>query len=162
MTLIGSDSCYADNIVGGQLYDLRIRYVSFSGLYGPWTNYLNYTAIGKNINLYAATDITISLEGISLVATTSSTSVKPDDFKTYEYRFIQANTDNTDFWDLDIVSNNIKVVQSRTSARLKITDFPKPRLSNAGITYTVACRAVDNDNNYSNTSVLSSILLKTL
>jgi hypothetical protein len=118
--------------------------------------------VGKNINIYAATDITLSLEGISLVATASSTSTKPNDFKTFEYRFIQTNTGNTDFWSLNIVNNNIKVVQSRTSARLNLTDFSKPRLSDAGITYTVACRAVDNDNNYSNTSIVASILLKTL
>jgi hypothetical protein len=162
MTLIGSDSCYADNIVGGQLYDLRVRYVSFSGLYGPWTEFLNHTAVGKSINTYAVTNIELSLDGVSLVATASSTNTKPNDFKTFEYRFIKGNTGTTDFWDLDIVSNNIKVVQSRTSARLNITDFPTPRLSEAGITYRVACRAVDNDNNYSGTSVLASVMLKTL
>lgn len=161
-TPVGADSCYADNIVTGETYDLRIRYISYDNLSGPWTSYLNHTVVGKNINFYAVTDVILSLDGVSLVATASSTNVKPDDFSTYEYRFIQNNTSTSDFWDLDIASNNIKVVQSRTSARLNLTEFTIPRLSEAGINYRVACRAIDNDNNYSSTSMLAAILLKTL
>lgn len=161
-TPVGADSTYADNISAGETYDLRIRYISYDNLSGPWTNYLNHTVVGKNINFYAVTDIVLSLEGVSLLATASSTNVKPDDFSTYEYRFIQSNTSTSDFWDLDIASNNIKVVQSRTSARINLTDFAIPRLSETGINYRVACRAIDNDNNYSSTSMLASMLLKTL
>lgn len=162
MSPIGTDNCYAIDILPGEIYDLRIRYVSFDGIAGPWTVLYGHTAEGKTINTYTLTNITLALESVYLVATASSTNIPPDDFSTYEYRFIQNNIGTTDFWNLDIVANNIKVVQSRTSGRLSITEFPTPRISTNGITYRVACRALDNNNNYSSTSVLSSIVIKTI
>lgn len=163
-TIVSKDtsSTTITSLATTSMYKIRARYTnSSSSIVGPWSSTFNTRNAGKDTNLYTPTSLTVSLQGIALIATALSSFI-PNDFNTYEYRFIQNNTATSDFWDLDITSNNIKVVQSRTTGRLDITNFPTPRVSEAGITYRVACRAIDNNNNYSTTSLLSSITIKTI
>lgn len=151
-----------NGLVTNGLYKIRTRYTNAARtIIGPWSATTYAKNIGNDTNAYTPTALTLSLSGVSLIATASA-SIIPNDFNTYEYRFIQNNTATTDFWNLDIATNNIKIVQSRTSGRLAISSFNSPRVSSGGITYRVACRAVDNNNNYSATSLLSSIVIKTI
>jgi hypothetical protein len=149
-------------LITGGLYKIRARYINSSGsIVGPWS-ITSYTKnIGKNVNYFTPTSVSLTLQGTTLIATPSAI-IMPDDFNTYEFRFIQGNTDSTDFWSLDVAANNIKVVKSRTSARLNIKDFSAPRISFNGIRYRVACRALDNNNNYSLNSVLGYKNIKTI
>jgi len=72
------------------------------------------------------------------------------------------DTGNEDFWELDTVANNILVVQTTDVARFNLLDVPQPRISDAGVTYRVACRALDNNNNYSAESALGTIVIATI
>jgi hypothetical protein len=58
--------------------------------------------------------------------------------------------------------NNIKVVQSQGEARFNLLDMPLPRISQVGINYRIACRALDNSNNYSATSAFGAIVVTTI
>jgi hypothetical protein len=157
-----TSSAVIDSLKVNGMYKIRARYIDSSGtIVGGWSPIYYAKNIGKIINYYTPSAVTLGLEGVYLVATASTDVAKPDDFNTYEYRFIQSNG-TEDFWDLDIAAYNIKVVQSRTAGRLNITEFPTPRISQAGITYRVACRAIDNNNNYSTSSALSSLVIKTI
>lgn len=148
------------DLTAGLMYKVRARYIDSTGnISGPWSEIFAFTNIGKDTNYYAPTDITVALEGIYLVALASSTATKPEDFSTFEYRFIQNSIDITDFWDLDPVTYNIK---TETTGRLNLTVFPSPRLSDGGINYRVACRARDKSGNYSSASILGSISIKTI
>lgn len=145
-----------------QAYKVRARYTNATGsISGPWSEIYYTVQIGRVINTYTPTGISIALEGTSLVASITDETGKPSNFNTYEYRFIK-DSDTTDFWNLDITTNNIAVVQSRTLARQTLLTFASPRISTEGIVYRVACRSIDNTNNYSQTSALGSITLRTI
>ena len=92
----------------------------------------------------------------------STIDINPSLFKYYEYR-IYRDSGTTDFWNLvPDNTNEIKVVKSTGATRQSLLDFTTPRISEGGITYRVACRAVDIHDNYSSTSALASIKIKTI
>ena len=144
----------------GQVYRFRLRYVTKSGKFGPWTNWFGHLVAGKNTNYYTVPGLALDLDTTYIVATTIAPNDSPD-FKTYEFRLYK-DTGVEDFWDIDPKTNGILVVQSRTSARFNLLDMPNPRISTEGITYRVACRAIDSSNNYSATSALGTIVVKTI
>ena len=143
------------------IYKVRARYTSSSGsVSGPWSETFYTTSEGKTINNYIVPTISLDLEGTYIVAT-PATLLKPNDFKTYEYR-LRKDTGVEDFWEIDPATNNILVVQSSGIARFNLLDVAPPRISSAGVTYRVACRALDSTNNYGATSALGTIVVKTI
>ena len=89
-------------------------------------------------------------------------TVNPSMFKSFEYR-IQKNTGSADFWEVTpSVANGIKVVKATGTGQIDLTEFSTPRLSEAGVTYRVACRTLDINGAYSSTSLLGNIVLKTI
>jgi len=146
----------------GRPYKIRARYTNASGsMVGPWCDIFYTTNTGKSQNTYTVATLVLDLEGTYITAIPTVTSNKPANFKTYEYRLYK-DTGTEDFWELDPATNNILVVQSIGMGRLSLLDMPHPRLSTEGITYRVACRALDNTNNYSAESALGTIVLKTI
>lgn len=144
------------------IYKLRARYTNAAGtVSGPWSETFYVTNNGKTDNVSIVEAIDVILDGIYLVATVASVSSKPNNFKTYEYRFYK-DTGVEDFWELDPATNGIIVIQSLASARLNLTEVPQPRMSTTGITYRVACRILDNNNNYSSESALGTYVLTTI
>ena len=147
----------------GVSYKLRAKYTDSTGaISSAWSRIYYFVNGGKTENYFVPGSMSVVREGVNLVASVVELANKPDDFKTYEYRFIKRSGVVSDFWDLDILTNNIQVVQSRTSARQALLNFTSPRLSTGGISYHVACRAIDNSGNYSSTSSLGSITLTTI
>lgn len=160
----------------GNNYKLRARYTNKLGsVLGPWSKTAYFNNAGKNTNFYSAPTLTMDLDDTWVIAKPANT-VKPDDFKHYEYR-IYKNTGSNDFWELPVVGHttteaeataaaiyNIFSMTSTNEGRFNIADTlnPLPRISANGVTYRVACRAVDNTGNYSNTSTLGSIVVKTI
>jgi hypothetical protein len=148
-------------LVTGGLYKIRARYTNAARtIIGPWSATYYAKNIGNDTNTNLVASVSITLDGTSLIASVPTAS-KPADFKTYEYRFYKS-TSTADFWDLDITTNGIIVIQSLAEARLSLLDVPQPRMSTTGITYKVACRILDNNNNYSTTSALGSYVLTTI
>jgi hypothetical protein len=148
-------------LVTGGIYKIRARYTNAARtIIGPWSSTYYAKNIGNDTNTNIVASVSITLDGTSLIAAVPFAS-KPTDFKTYEYRFYKS-TSTADFWDLDSITNGIIVIQSMAEARLSLLDIPSPRMSSAGITYKVACRILDNNNNYSTTSALGSYVLTTI
>lgn len=144
------------------IHKLRARYVNSTGtVSGPWSDIFYVSNGGKTDNISIVDAIDIVLDGTSLVATVANVTDKPNNFKTYEYRFYK-DTGVEDFWELDPVTNGIIVVQSMASARLDLLEVPPPRMSATGVTYRVACRVLDNNNNYSSASAIGIYVLTTI
>lgn len=144
------------------IYKLRARYTNATGsISGPWSEVYYTTSEGKVINNYIAPGLVLDLDRTHIVAKPTTDLNKPANFKTYEFRLYK-NTGTGDFWNLDPVANNILVVQSLDEGRFNLLDVPLPRISTAGITYRIACRALDNTNNYSTSSTLGTIVITTI
>jgi hypothetical protein len=144
------------------IYKFRARYMNSTGsIVGPWSETVYATVLGKTSNNYTVPTLILDLDRTYITAVPTNTLNKPSNFKTYEYRLYK-DTGTEDFWELDTVSNNILVIQSLDVARFNLLDVSMPRISEAGITYRVACRSVDNTNNYSTESALGTIVIKTI
>jgi predicted phage tail protein len=143
------------------IYKIRARYTNSSGsVSGPWSEIYYTTSEGKVTNNFIVPSVALDLEGTYIVAS-PAVLFKPDNFKGYEYRLYK-DTGVEDFWELEPEENNILVIQSTGVARFNLLDVNLPRISNAGVTYRVACRAVDSTNSYSTISALGTIVVKTI
>ena len=149
------------NLFSNKMYKVRVRYTnSDRTICGPWSIDYAFTNTGKTVNNTAPPVLTLDLDHTFIVAKPTVTE-KTSDFFTYEYRLYK-NTGTTDFWELDTTANNIKIIQNTGDARFDLREQPTPRLSSAGVTYRVACRALDKQGNYSTTSTLKTIVIKTI
>jgi hypothetical protein len=156
-------SLTVNGLTTGEVYKIRARYSNKSGtVVGPWSDTYWFTNIGKTLTGSIAPLLTLDLEGPEIVVT-PNTALKTRDFATYEYRLYK-DTGVEDFWELvpNPATNNITVVTSDGVARFDLRKQPRPRLSAAGVTYRVACRAKDGQGNYSTTSTLGTIVVKTI
>lgn len=157
-----SGSIYISGVEKGQVYKLKLRYVSTDGRTGPWTSEFTHTV--GTFKTYSTVDsiyLDLNTHFLDMKAI-SNTDINPSLFKHYEYR-IYRDSGTTDFWNIVPDSTNeIKVVTSTGATRQSLLDFTAPRLSEAGITYRVACRTVDIHDNYSDTSALASLKIKTI
>ena len=144
------------------IYKIRARYISATGsISGPWSPIFYTTSTGKVDNTYTVQTLLLDLDNTFVTAVPTTDLNKPANFKTFEYRLFK-DTGTEDFWELDVVSNNIQVIQTTDMARFDLLKMPLPRISETGITYRVACRALDNNNNYSPESALGTIVVTTI
>ena len=155
-------SIYISGVAKDEVYKIKLRYVASDGRTGPWTSEITHT-VGQ-FQIYSSVnsiDVDLNTRFIDMRAI-SIVDINPALFKHYEYR-VYRDTGTGDFWNIDPTSTSeIKVVTSTGAARLNLLQFTSPRLSEAGINYRIACRAVDIHGNYSTISALSSILIKTI
>ena len=156
-----SSSISVQQLTSGLIYKARARYTNNIGsIVGPWSEIYWFTNGGKIVNNSVAPLLTVDLDRTFIVAKPNVTLRTPD-FFTYEYRLYK-DTGSEDFWELDTTANNIKIVQSTGDARFDLRDQPAPRLSAGGVTYRIACRALDKQGNYSTESTLGTIVVKTI
>lgn len=142
-------------------YKLRARYTDELGsIVGPWSEIYFAFVKGKIQNTFNATSLVLDLQRTNIVVKPAASQNIPDDFKHYEFRLIKDINNNitTDFWD----SPGTYSFTGITEGSYDLRNVSLPRISSAGITYKVACRAVDNTNNYSTSSVISSIVVQTI
>ena len=143
------------------VYKIRARYLDATGnIAGPWSDTFTFLNDGKTQTGSPAPLLNIDLEG-TFVVVKPNTALQTTDFDTYEYRLFK-DTGSEDFWELDLATNNIKVIKNNGEARFNLREQPRPRLSAAGVTYRVACRALDKQGNYSTESTLGTIVVKTI
>ena len=144
------------------IYKIRARYTNATGsVSGPWSEIFYTTSTGKTDNEYTVQSLIVQLDDVFITAVPATVLNKPTDFKTFEYRLYK-DTGNEDFWELDPATNGILVIQTSDTARFSLLNVPQPRISTAGVTYRVACRALDNNNNYSAQSALGTIVIATI
>jgi len=145
------------------VYKIRARYSNKTGtIVGPWSDIFYFTNAGKTLTGSIAPLLTLDLDKTDIVVTPDA-ALKTADFDTYEYRLYK-DTGVEDFWEIvpNPATNNITVIKINGIARFDLRKQPRPRLSAAGVTYRVACRAVDKQGNYSTTSTLGTIVVKTI
>jgi sulfur carrier protein ThiS len=143
------------------IYKVRARYLGTTNtISGPWSDTFTFLNDGKNSSGAIAPALSMDLDHTFIVAKPAVVT-QSSDFLTYEYRLYK-NTGSADFWELDTATNNIKIIRSTGDARFDLRDQPAPRISEAGVTYRVACRTVDRTNNYSDASTLGTIVVKTI
>lgn len=148
-------------LISDVVYKIRARYLDSTGrIAGPWSDTFTFLNDGKNASAAVAPTLTMDLDHTFIVAKPAIIT-QAADFLTYEYRLYK-DTGSSDFWELDTTANNIKIIRSTEEARFDLRDQPAPRISAAGVTYRVACRTVDRTNNYSETSTLGTIVVKTI
>ena len=158
-------SIIINDLITGKVYKVRARYANQMGtISGPWSDVYTFTNIGKDTNYFSATGLYLDLDDVYLVATPINVT-KPSDFDHWEFR-IYKDTGSADFWDTTPTLTdgilNIQTVTGYDSGRFDLRNQHKPIISTSGIEYRVACRAVDRNGNYSDTSTLNSILVKTI
>lgn len=169
-------SLVVNDLVTGAVYKVRARYGNKMGtISGPWSAEVSFTNIGKDTNYYTAPTLTMDLDG-TLIKAYPGNTVKPTNFKHYEYR-IYKDTGSEDFWELPVVGKTATEAEATLAATYNIFSMtstnegvfdissalnPKPRISTQGVEYRVACRAVDTNDNYSETSTLGAITVKTI
>jgi len=167
-TLITTDyNAGAIHITGvstGETYKIKLRYVTTDNRVGAWSAVSTHI-VGSIKNYGTVSQLDLDVNGKYLVMKPTA-AVNPSMFKSYEYR-IYRNSGSADFWEIVPDSNNeIKVVKATGTGQLDLTEFStsdiKPRLSEAGVTYRVACRTLDINGQYSSTSLLGSVQLKTI
>ncbi len=142
-------------------YRYRLRYVTKSGNLGTWTEWFGHKVAGKLTNYFTPPELVLDLDGTYVTALPVADVPKPVDFKTYEYRLYKYEGTGS-FWDLDTQANNILVEQSLAGARFNLLDITTPRIDFDGVTYTVACRAVDTFGNYSTDMSVQTITIRTI
>ena len=173
-----SSSILINGLTTDGLYKVRARYTNAErSIFGPWSDEYGFKVVGKSKNGFAPNNLQITLEGTNIVVKPIlATGVTvPADHKTYEFRLYRSSvgiTNNNsqdqdiDFWDTSWDATNMLKAQSRTQAVFNLLDLPSSstnrRISASGIDYRIACRALNNTDNYSATSVLGSIKIKTI
>jgi len=143
------------------VYKVRARYRNAEGtISGPWSSEYFHTVQGKYINYYNAATLVLDLQNTAIIAKPTPGQVIPSNFSHYEFRLVKDVNNNitTDFWDIGTTFKFTGVEQGSYDLR----QLSLPRISSAGITYRVACRAVDKTNNYSSSSVIASIVVQTI
>jgi sulfur carrier protein ThiS len=158
-------SIIINDLITGKIYKVRARYANQMGtISGPWSDVYTFTNIGKDTNYFSATGLYLDLDDVYLVATPVNIT-KPSDFDHWEFK-IYKDTGSADFWDTTTTLTdgilNIQTVTGYDSGRFDLRNQHKPIISTSGVEYRVACRAVDRNGNYSDTSTLNSILVKTI
>lgn len=151
----------AIGLTSNMIYKIRARYRNSEGtISGPWGAESVHTVEGKTINYYNAPSLILDLQRTAIVAKPTAAEFVPSNFSHYEFRLIKDVNNNitTDFWDLAGTYTFTGIEQGS----IDLKNVSLPRISSAGITYRVACRAVDKTNNYSSSSVIASIVVQTI
>jgi hypothetical protein len=149
-----------NNVDVQKVYKIRLRYVGKDGRTGQWTEYQEHTVVGKLLNYQLVDQITVVRSKRNLIIT-PYIAIVPNDFKSFEVR-VWKDSGTGDFWDNTDPESGIKSYAGIGAITIDLRDFASPRLSEAGVQYRVACRVLDNAGNYSNTSTLGAITIKTI
>jgi hypothetical protein len=147
-----------NNVDVQKAYKIRLRYVGRDGRTGQWTEWQNHTVVGKVQNFQIVDQITVVRAKRNLIIT-PYIAIVPNDFKSFEVRVWQ-NSGTGDFWNT--INSGIKVYSGIGAITVDLKNFVSPRLSEAGVRYRIACRVLDNVGNYSSSSTLGAIIIKTI
>jgi len=154
------------NVMVGETYKIRLRYVSTEGRVGRWGNWSIHTVVGKLYNYGEVASVSVKRVSrfLEITPTFGTEAPIPTDFKHYEIRILRYQTPQgllPDIWD----STDPAMLKTTTSsvARFDLKEFPVTdtlnRLSDTGVQYVLACRAVDSVNNYSATTAITAITI---
>ena len=164
-----SNTVNIPNVIVGETYKLRLRYVSTDGRVGPWGTWNTHTVIGKLYNYGEVASVSIKRIGrfLEMIPTFGTNAPVPDDFKYYEIRVLRYQTPLgtlPDIWSS--TDPDLQKVTTTSVGRIDLKQFPVTasvhRMSATGVQYVVACRALDNVGNYSATTAKTALTLTTI
>jgi sulfur carrier protein ThiS len=147
------------DVIAGESYKYRLRYMTSDNIVGPWTNWATHQVSGLTINNAVVSSISVKrltkVLRINIVV-----ALLPKDFKYFKIKIFKDNGTG-DFWS-STDSSIITINTSATYADINLLDFASPRISSSGIKYRIACRMVDSVGNESLVSALTDIFLTTI
>lgn len=158
-----TDTITISDVIVGQTYKIRLRYLTDDGVASLWTSYQTHTVVGNTKNYEVINNNEITTKRVGKLLRITISSAIPSNFKSFIVKVYKNNTNiNQDFWTTSD-ANNIKTIKSTSNIiDFNILDFPSPRISEAGTTYRVACRFIDIAGNESISSGISNITLSTI
>lgn len=164
------NTVFINDVEQGRTYRIRLRYITRSGITGPWTPYSTHIVVGKTANYDPVTTITATLKGKFLELKPKSVPV-PENFKEYEIR-VYKSTGVGDFWNTAGLLNAngtsvnpgiLKIIKTTGPALLDLTEFTQPKIAETPpVKYRIACRIINNTGTYSDTSAVTTFLLQTI
>ena len=164
-----SNTVNIPNVMVGETYKIRLRYVASDGRVGEWGNWNIHTVVGKLYNYGEVASVDIKRVGrfLEITPTFGTNAPVPDDFKHYEIRVRRYQTPLgtlPDVWN--IVDPDMQKITTTSIASLDLKLFPigvnLNRISTTGVQYVIACRAVDSVNNYSSTTAITALTITTI
>ena len=170
-----SNTVYIPDVDIGKEYKIKLRYITRDGITGPWTTESTHTVIGKTKNLDTVNSI-IAVQKDKFIELNPVINPVPVDFKQFEIRVWKATKATSDFWDYTSnIANGLinaagesaqpaifKIIKTSGICTVDLTEFSQPRISDAGVIYNIACRAIDTAGNYSKYSALTFVTVRAL
>jgi len=164
-----SNTVNIPNVIVGETYKLRLRYVSSDGRTGPWGTWNTHTVVGKLYNYGEVASVSIKRVGryLEMTPTFGTNAPIPDDFKYFEIRVLRYQSPQGTLPDVWTSTDaDLQKITTTSVARMDLKLFPVTstvhRMSATGVQYVVACRALDSVGNYSSTTAKTAITLTTI
>lgn len=159
--LIESGAVVVNNVLVGESYRFRLRYLTDSGFFGPWTDWVSYTAISTGAYKETVQTLTVSRIRTNLrILPGISESNLPKTFKYFKIKVFK-DPGTGDFWT-NTSSDIVTLTTGAVYADINLLEFSSPRISAAGTKYRIACRMIDSTGNESAVSALTDITLTTI
>jgi len=164
-----SNTVNIPNVIVGETYKIRLRYVSSDGRVGQWGAWNTHTVVGKLYNYGEVASVSIKRVGryLEMTPTFGTNAPIPDDFKYFEIRVLRLQTPVgtlPDVWNS--TDADLQKITTTSVARMDLKLFPVSanvrRISATGVQYVVACRALDNVGNYSSTTAKTALTVTTI
>lgn len=148
------------DVIKGEVYKYRLRYVTIDNIAGSWTAWEYHTVTGIVVNREQINELSVTRIGKVLRVTPKLTNI-PNNFKYFRIKIFK-DEGQTDFWNL--VDPNILTISAGYTgyADFNILDFSSPRISETGTKYRVQCKLIDTAGNESTSSISTNITLYTI
>lgn len=150
-----SNTITIPDVVLGEQYRFRLRYLTADGVAGPWPvstitspgGWSTHSVTGFEKNAEVIQNITVTRVGKFLRIVIGPQ--KPDNFKEFKIKIYKSNQLYNDptvapsWWTVENDANVKTYRSSNNIVEVNLLDFPVPRILDNGMHYNIACVLVD-------------------